>query len=114
MRWLCADVADLAALGLEPGFTLVHDRGCFHDLPDATRNAYARGVTTLAAPGATLLLMAFAPGRRIAAPSGASEGEIRAHFGAGWDLVSTQPDSGPAPSGPMRDVPRRWYRLLRR
>ena len=113
VEWLTADVADLAALGLEPGYTLVHDRGCFHDLPDDTRDAYARGVTSLAAPGATFLLMAFAPGRRLAAPSGAGEDEIRARFGTGWELVSVRGDTGPDPSGPMRGVPRTWYHLVR-
>jgi len=111
-RLLKADVADLPALGLEPGFTLIHDRGCFHDLDDGTRDAYARGVTALSERGATLLMMAFLP-RRGVGPRGVSQHEIRARFGD-WTLRGSWRDSGPPPPGPMRNVPRVWYRLERR
>ncbi len=115
VRWVAADVASLSSLSLESEFGLVHDRGCFHDLPDPARDGYVQGVSSLAAPGATLLLMAFARGpRRIGAPSGASEEEIQRRFGSRWDVLSVQSDSGPAPPGPMRRVPRIWYRLRRR
>jgi SAM-dependent methyltransferase len=115
IQWLAADVAELPALGLDAGFSLLHDRGCFHDLPEHVRDAYAHGVGSLAASGATLLLMAFAPGRRrVGMPSGASEDEVRRRFGDHWDLVTAQSDSGPAPPGPMRHIPRIWYQLRRR
>jgi cyclopropane fatty-acyl-phospholipid synthase-like methyltransferase len=114
VRWVAGDVANLSTLGLDNGFNLVHDRGCFHDLSAAAREGYARGVSELAAPGATLLLLAFAHRERGIGPSGASEEEIRRRFGSDWDLVSVQSDSGPAPQGPMRRVPRIWYRLRRR
>ncbi|HEY5193661.1 MAG TPA: methyltransferase domain-containing protein [Solirubrobacteraceae bacterium] len=115
VRWLVADVGALDELGLDGGFGLLHDRGCFHDLPANVRDGYVRGVSSLAAPGATMLLMAFVPGaRRLGAPSGASEEEIERRFGEHWDLISVQSDSGPDPPGPMRRVPRLWYRLRRR
>jgi SAM-dependent methyltransferase len=115
VRWLAADVSQLDSLGLDGGFELLHDRGCFHDLSDGVRELYVHGVSSLAAPGATLLLMAFAPSaRRPGAPSGASEEEIQRRFGAHWELLSLQNDSGPDPPGPMRHVPRLWYRLRRR
>jgi hypothetical protein len=53
-------------LGLEPGYTLFFDRGCFH-------------------------------GRF-----------------AEWQLVSASPDTDGEISGPLRNVPRTWYRLVRR
>jgi SAM-dependent methyltransferase len=112
--WIQADVARLGELGLAPGFTLFYDRGCFHGLAEADRAAYASIVTDLAAPGATLLVMAFASNRKLAAPSGADEPEIVARFQAGWELLSATPDGGPAPAGPLRDVPLNWYRLRRR
>jgi SAM-dependent methyltransferase len=112
--WIRADVARLGELGLAPGFALFYDRGCFHGLSDGDRAAYASAVTDLAAPGATLLVMAFATNRKLAAPSGADEPEIAERFGAGWELVVASADRGPAPSGPMRDVPLTWYRLRRR
>jgi len=113
VQWRTGDVTRLQALGLQAGFSLVHDRGCFHDLPADARDPYAHGVSSLTAPGATLLLMAFSPGRRLGAPRGASEDEIRERFAPDWDVVSVQSDSGPDPPGPMRNVPRIWYRLRR-
>jgi SAM-dependent methyltransferase len=111
--WIRADVTALGRLGLEPGFTLVFDRGCFHGLGDDQRAEYAAGATALAAPGATLLMMAFAPSRMLGAPAGVDEAEIVARF-AGWELADTQPDTDAPPPGPMKNVPRHWYRLVRR
>ena len=106
-------MAELGALGIEPGLALAFDRGCFHCLNDRERSAYAAGVTALAAPGATLLIMAFAPSRVPAAPHGVVDTEIVARFD-GWELSATQPDSDGEPTGPMRNVARHWYRLTRR
>jgi SAM-dependent methyltransferase len=111
--WLKADVAGLGALGLEAGLTLAFDRGCFHGLGDDQRAGYAAGLTALAAPGATLLMMAFGPNRVVTAPAGVEQTEIVARFD-GWDLVSTQVDSEREIAGPLRNVPRAWYRLIRR
>src|ERR1700728_3382741 len=49
--WRRADATRLADAGLQPGFTLLLDRGCFHGLSDEQRLGYARGVGGLAAPG---------------------------------------------------------------
>ena len=115
VQLIVGDVSALDLLGLDGGFGLLHDRGCYHDLPDSARDGYVHGVSSLAAPGATLLLMAFVPvARRPGAPAGASEREIQQSFGTDWDLLSVQSDSGPDPPGPMRRVPRLWYRLRRR
>jgi SAM-dependent methyltransferase len=113
VSWVAADVTRLPALGLNERFDLLFDRGCFHDLSDAAREGYVNGVSELAASDATLLLLAFAHRERGIGPSGASEQEIRRRFGADWELVSAQADSGPDPPGPMRRVPRIWYRLQR-
>lgn len=110
--WILADVARIARLELTPGFTLVFDRGCFHGLDDSQRAGYSAAVTDLAAPGATLLIMAFAPSRVLVAPPGVEQSELLGRF-AGWRLVSAQPDSRGEISGPMRNVPRTWYRLVR-
>ncbi len=111
VEWVKADVARLVQAALEPGYTLLFDRGCYHGLGEQQRAAYALGVTQLAAPGATLLLMAFAANRVIAGPPGADREQITAGFGSGWTLDSTAPDSSPPPSGPLRSVPLTWYRL---
>jgi SAM-dependent methyltransferase len=107
------DVTDLPGLGLEPGYTLLYDIGCFHGLPEQTRDAYVQGVTGLAATDATMLLMGFQPGRRGPAPRGVSRAEIDARF-EGWRVVDERPNSGPPPPGPLRNAKPTWYRLTRR
>jgi SAM-dependent methyltransferase len=113
VQWIKADVTELGSLGIEPGLTLAFDRGCFHGLNDRERAVYAAGVTALAAPGATLLMMAFAPSRVPGAPSGVEDTELAVRFDA-WSLSATQLDGEGEPAGPMRNVPRHWYRLIRR
>jgi cyclopropane fatty-acyl-phospholipid synthase-like methyltransferase len=112
VEWIRADATRLSAAGLTPGFDLALDRGCFHGLNGRQRAAYATEVTRLSGPGATLLLMSFARNDVRMAPPGADSEEVVRTFDA-WELVSSDPDSGPAPGGPLRDVPRRWYRFVR-
>jgi len=111
--WILADAARLHRLDLTPGFTLVFDRGCFHGLDESQRGAYAAAVDELAAPGATLLMMAFAPNRVVAAPAGLEQSELVGRFPE-WELASVSPDSDGEISGPLRNVPRTWYRLVHR
>jgi SAM-dependent methyltransferase len=111
--WILADVARLHRLGLRPGYTLFFDRGCFHGLDESQRGAYAAAVDGLAAPAATLLMMAFAPNRIPAAPAGLEQSELTGRF-ADWELVSAEPDTDGEIGGPLRNVPRTWYRLTRR
>jgi SAM-dependent methyltransferase len=113
VQWIQGDVARLADLGLNPGFGLVLDRGCFHGLSDDERAACAAAVTALAAPGASLLMMAFARNRVMAGPAGIEESELVGRF-PDWDLVSAQPAARGETSGPLRNVPLTWYRLVRR
>jgi SAM-dependent methyltransferase len=110
--WILADATRLHRFGLAPGFTLIFDRGCFHGLDDSQRGAYGAAVDGLAAPGATLLMMAFAPNRVLAAPAGLDQSELVGRF-VGWQLTSASPDTEGEISGPLRNVPRSWYRLVR-
>jgi hypothetical protein len=55
-------------------------------------------------------MMAFGPNRVPAAPAGVEE---TARFD-GWDLSAIQLDSEREIAGPLRNVPRHWYRLIRR
>jgi SAM-dependent methyltransferase len=113
VEWIRADVTQLPDVGLAPGYTLVFDRGCFHGLNAREQAAYAAGVTQLAAPGATLLMLAFARNDVRVGPAGVDEPAVVEAL-ADWELDSSEADSGPAPAGPLRNVPRRWYRLVRR
>jgi SAM-dependent methyltransferase len=114
VQWVKADVTRLGRAGLAPGYRLLLDRGCFHGLGSDGRAGYARDVTELAAPGAVFLLMSFARNRVVAGPHGADRDEITDRFAPGWALESAAGDSGPGPGGPLRNVPRTWYRLRRR
>jgi SAM-dependent methyltransferase len=114
VRWIQGDVARLDELGLEPGFMLIHDRGCFHGLSDGARRDYIRGVSGLADPGARLGMMCFARNRKLGAPTGVDRAELADGFGQDWDLVAARPDTAPPPPGPMRNVPRTWFELVRR
>jgi len=107
------DVTRLPDLGLEPGFTLMIDFGCFHGLKAAQRDAYARGVTALAAPGARLLMMAF--GKAIPPVSaGVTEVELLARFGDSWTLLWSHPDSSTESTAAMKRAAPNWYCLARR
>jgi hypothetical protein len=110
--WIHADAARMHRLGLTPGFTLFFDRGCFHGLDESQRGAYAAVVDELAAPGATLLMMAFARNRVVVAPAGLEQSELVGRF-PGWELASAASDTDGEISGPLRNVPRTWYRLVR-
>jgi SAM-dependent methyltransferase len=114
VRFLQGDVTDLGAADVGSGFQLLLDFGCFHDeLTDQQRKAEGREATAAAAPGATLLLLAWKPGRRGPLPRGATSEEIQAAFPE-WKLVHDVPMQIPA-GGPgyVRRAEPRFYRLRR-
>lgn len=108
------DVTKLAAAGVGSEFQLLLDFGCFHDeLTDEQRNEEAREATTAAAPGATLLMMAWTPGRRGPLPRGASREDIEAAFPE-WTLIDDQAlDLPPGAPGYVKRADPRFYRLRR-
>jgi cyclopropane fatty-acyl-phospholipid synthase-like methyltransferase len=113
VQWVRGNATRLTESGIAPGFDLVFDRGCFHGLNATERAGYVAGVTQLAAPNATLLMMCFARNDVRMAPAGADKAELVASF-SGWELASSDSDRDPGPPGPLRDIPRSWYRFLRR
>jgi SAM-dependent methyltransferase len=86
VHWVKGDVAALERLGLEPGYDLVYDFGCIYGLSDAARTGAAAGLTHLAAPGATLLTVAFKARRGIVLPRGMDKQDVVALLRDGWDL----------------------------
>ena len=113
VRLIEGDVTALGTHGVGSGFRLLLDFGCFHDeLTDAQRADEGREATAAAAPGASLLLMAWAPGRRGPLPHGASREDIVAAFPE-WRLIDEEPmDVSEAPGYVRKAVPR-FYRLRR-
>ena len=110
-RFVLGDVTRLAEAGVEPGVELFVDIGCFHGLDDAARQRYAEGVTALATPTATLLVLAFSRGRGPL-PRGATRADLVRQL-PGWDVVDQQAaETGGMPK-PLRFTEPQFYRLRR-
>jgi SAM-dependent methyltransferase len=82
-RFLQGDVTRLGDLDLGEGYHLINDSGCYYGLSDSQRDAYATGVTSIAAPGALLLMAGCTkvPGTGI----GISDEDLRHRF-PGWEI----------------------------
>jgi SAM-dependent methyltransferase len=78
----------------------------------ALRAAMGREVTAVAAPGATLLMIAWTPGRRPPLPHGASRADIEAAF-PGWTIIAEDAIPASALPAPLKNVGPRIYRLRR-
>ena len=106
------DVTRLQELNLEPGYDLVFDFGCFHGLNDKQRDAYALGVNSLTASGATLLMMAFT---RPVPPvtKGVSEPELLQRFGPAWSSAGSRAADIDNPSSASRRGAAGWFHLVK-
>jgi SAM-dependent methyltransferase len=106
------DVTNLGPAAIGSGFGLFLDFGCFHDeLTDEQRRDEGREATAVADPGATLLIMAWEPGRRGPLPRGASPEEIQAAFPE-WTLIDDEAMELPSGApGYVRRAQPRFYRL---
>jgi len=117
VRLVHGDVTRLEELAAGDGYTLVMDGGCLHMVPAHRRDAYAEGVTRVAAPGATLLVVGFAPGRFAGAE--VTEAELRGRL-PGWEMVDAVPVPGAEMQGYVRGpaavrtaLARGWLRAWR-
>jgi SAM-dependent methyltransferase len=82
-RFLQGDVTRLADLDIGDGYSLINDSGCYYGISNDQRDAYATGVTQVAAPGALLLMAGFSKIPGII--PGISEQDLRRRFPA-WQL----------------------------
>jgi SAM-dependent methyltransferase len=114
VNWVQGNVCQLQELGIGEDFSLLLDRGCFHDFTDDQREQYARGVSAVSGPGALLLLFAFQPRRRGFGPRGVTPAELTRHFGGDWQLLSSTPDTGLRLPRWLGDIRPTWHRLQRR
>jgi len=112
VTFVYGDVTDLARTGVGDGFAFFLDIGCLHGLTDRQRDAAAAGITAAATPDATVLMMAFAPGRRGPLPRGVDRAGIERSF-AGWEIADTERAEFPLP-GPLKNAAPTFYRLRRR
>lgn len=113
LRLLKGDVTALRAAGVGSGFRLVLDTGTFHGLKGDQREAMGREVSAVAAPDATVLMIAW-PKRRRPLIRGVSRSEIEAAF-PGWTVndVGASHFQAPKPIELLLRPDERWYRLRR-
>lgn len=111
VTYLVGDVTDLPASGLGT-FDFFLDVGCFQGLNKDQRDAEGRGVTELANPGATLLMLAFGPTWMRSLVEGVSQEEVETAF-PGWELLAVEPAETRGLGWPMNTTRPQWYRLRR-
>lgn len=104
------DVTMLEELNLEKGYSLIFDFGCYHGLNSSQRDSYVRGVNTVAADDARLLLMAFTRSSPPVATA-VTEAELRSRF-RGWSLAWSHPDSSGGTAA-MKRAAAFWFCLVR-
>lgn len=106
------DLTDLRSAGVGRGFQFFWDFGMMHGFTPSQLAAVAREVTAIAAPDATLLMLAWAPGRRGPLPRGLSRADVEAGF-PDWRVIDEQPFDATGLPPPLRNVNPRMYRLRR-
>ena len=99
VRFVHGDITALRAAGVGSDFEFFLDLGAVHGLDDAERRAVGREVTAVATPGATLLMAAWAPGRRGPFPRGASRQDIVAAF-PDWAVIAEEAVDMTGATGP--------------
>ena len=111
VRLIEGDVTALRATSVGSGFRFLLDFGLFHGLTDEQREAMGGEVSAVAAPGATMLMLAWEPARRRLLPRGASRGDIEAAYPA-WKVIDEDAlvDEPRAPKY-VRKADPRFYRL---
>lgn len=106
-------VAALTSAGIGSGFRLILDFGTVHGLPPDQVKTVGREVTAVATEDATLLMYAFAPGRRGPLPRGIDRGEIEEAY-AEWSITEDETFELTGLPRVVRKAAPRFYRLRRR
>ena len=112
IRIVQGDITALREYGIGGGFRLIWDFGTLHGLTEVQRNAAAEEITAITADDATVLILAWTPGRRGPLPRGMSREEIVAAF-KHWRITDEEPFDATGLPRPLRKVDPRVYRLQR-
>ena len=91
-------------------FDFFFDVGCFQGLNPEQRLDEGRGVSALANPAATLLMLEFTATRMRSIVGGVTRAEVEAAF-AGWEMLSVEPAQTAGLGWPLTKTVPRWYRL---
>jgi SAM-dependent methyltransferase len=111
VMYAVGDVTNLAAdLGY---FDFFLDIGCFQGFDAGQRRAAGEGISALASPGATLLMLAFGPSPFRRFIDGVSRGEVEAAF-PGWEMLAVDAGDTAGLGWPMSRTAPQWYRMRRR
>jgi SAM-dependent methyltransferase len=110
--YVVGDVTDLPEADLGT-FDFFLDVGCFQGLNAEQRDAEGHGVTTLANPEATLLMLAFGRTWMRSIVEGVSQEEVETAF-PDWEMLAVEPADTRGLGWPMNRTRPQWYRLRRR
>ncbi len=106
------DLVTLREAGVGDGY----DYQCFwdsiHGLDQRERKTVGKEVTAIASPDATMLLLAWAPGRRAPLPRGVSRNDMEEAFPA-WQMIGEDAVDASGLPWLLRNVDPRFYRLRR-
>ena len=112
VTYVVGDVTNLPSANLGK-FDLFLDIGCFQGFRAGQRLAEGRGVSALANPTATLLMLAFGPTRLRSLLGGVSRAEVETAFPE-WEMLAVEPADTAGMGWPMNKTAPQWYRLRRR
>lgn len=112
VTYVVGDVTNLGSADLGT-FDFFLDIGCFQGFGTEQQRDQGRGVSALAGPDATLLMLAFGPTRLRARMGGVSQAEVEAAF-PDWDLLDVRAAETAGLGWPMNRSAPQWYRLRRR
>ncbi|MCL2583692.1 MAG: methyltransferase domain-containing protein [Streptosporangiales bacterium] len=111
VNYVVGDVTDLLDARPDLGtFDFFLDIGCFQGLDADQRGRMAHGVSELASPGATLLMLQFGVTRLRFLTDGVSPEAVESAF-ADWELLSAEPAETAGLGWPMNRTSPRWYRF---
>jgi SAM-dependent methyltransferase len=111
LTYVVGDVTRLPSANLGT-FDFFLDIGCFQGLGTEQRLAQGAGISALANPGATLLLLSFGPSRWRWLVGGASQEELETAF-ARWEMLTAEPADTAGLGWPMNKTAPQWFRLRR-
>lgn len=113
IEFVQSDATALRAAGIKGDFSFVWDFGMIHGLDPLQRVAVAREVTAVSAKDATMLIMAWLPGRRGPLPRGMDLADIESAF-SDWSVIQESLLDATGLPRPLRKVRPCFYRLRRR
>lgn len=106
------DVTNLSPVDLGT-FDFFLDIGCFQGFDAEQRLAVGRGVSGLANPGSTLLMLAFGPTWMRSLIGGVPQSAVETAF-PDWTMLAVEQADIAGLGWPMRTTSPKWYRLHRR